>query len=123
MATFTGTSGHDSITGGTGHDSIHGGEGNDTLYGGVMILGVPDGDDTIHGGDGDDSIHGGHSYGYNRLYGGDGNDILKGSLRSAAWISADSGRISSMRAAPRIPFRRVRGRSRPCSRSCRRAGP
>lgn len=60
MATFTGTTGNDTLTGGSAADLLDALAGNDSLVGG-------DGDDTLQGGDGADT-----------LVGGAGNDSLDG---------------------------------------------
>lgn len=98
MATFTGTSGNDTITGafvsagvlrdparsfpsaaadslegGAGNDFLDAGAGNDTLNGGI-------GNDTLVGGDGNDVLDGGTSASEarDRLLGGLGRDTLHG---------------------------------------------
>lgn len=75
MATFTGTSGNDTILGGTGNDIINGLAGNDQLFG-------YEGDDSITGGAGDDHLWGG--LGNDTLDGGDGTDAVYYSDASAA---------------------------------------
>jgi Bacterial Ig domain/Calcineurin-like phosphoesterase/RTX calcium-binding nonapeptide repeat (4 copies)/Right handed beta helix region len=76
MATFTGTSGADSLTGTSGADVLFGRQGNDTLrgsggadflYGGIDA-------DQLYGGAGDDHLDG--QSGKDALYGGDGSDTL-----------------------------------------------
>ena len=52
MATFTGTTGNDTLTGGSAADLLDALAGNDSLVGG-------DGDDTLQGGDGADTLVGG----------------------------------------------------------------
>jgi len=69
MATYTGTSGNDSIVGSSSSDTIHGLDGNDTLGGG-------NGNDSILGGAGDDWLLGGN--GNDTLEGGAGSDTLDG---------------------------------------------
>jgi len=61
MATFTGTSGNDSLTGTAGDDTLVGLGGNDTLVGlgGNDLLEGGDGGDILNGGDGDDTLDGG----------------------------------------------------------------
>ena len=65
MATFTGTSGNDTLVGSSLGDLLDGLGGNDSLSGG-------DGDDTILGGTGNDTLDGGS--GDDSMVGGTGND-------------------------------------------------
>lgn len=67
MATYTGTSGSNTITGGNQADTLYGLEGNDSLNGG-------NGSDAVYGGAGDDTLIGGTGNA-DSLYGGDGLDV------------------------------------------------
>ena len=69
MATFTGTSGNDTLAGGDGDDSIDGLAGDDSINGG-------DGGDTLIGGLGNDSLFGGT--GGDAFIADAGNDTLDG---------------------------------------------
>lgn len=68
-ATFTGTSGNDTIQALGGNNPILGLGGNDLLFGNM-------GNDTIDGGDGNDTIYGGRDR--DSLLGGAGDDLLLG---------------------------------------------
>ncbi|MGV8986873.1 MAG: Hint domain-containing protein [Cypionkella sp.] len=74
MATYTGTSGNDSLTGSSKSDILYGGDGNDSLDGGR-------GNDTLYGGAGDDTLIGGS--GSDLLEGGTGNDTADYSASTA----------------------------------------
>lgn len=100
MATYTGTTGSDSLAGGSGSDVFYGGDGTDPWFdGGDYIQADPDkfstaagtgGNDTITGGGGSDTIYAGYGndvvYGENvnvysgsdTIYGGNGDDHLAG---------------------------------------------
>ena len=60
MATYTGTTGDDTLTGSSSSDVIRGDDGNDTLNGdaGDDFITSGMGTDTVDGGDGNDIIHG-----------------------------------------------------------------
>lgn len=66
MATYTGTSGNNTLTGGNSADSLHGLDGDDSLNG-------RGGADVLYGGSGNDTLTGGS--GSDTLYGGDGTDL------------------------------------------------
>lgn len=76
VATYTGTTGNNTITGGNPADDIYGLAGNDSLNGGG-------GSDTLYGGDGNDTLIGGTGTG-DRLYGGSGNDVASYAASTAA---------------------------------------
>ncbi|MDH4383464.1 MAG: tandem-95 repeat protein [Gammaproteobacteria bacterium] len=65
MASFTGTSGNDTLIGTTGGDVLDAREGDDSLLGGF-------GNDVLYGGTGNDLLDGGA--GSDVMYGGDGDD-------------------------------------------------
>ena len=67
MATYTGTSGNNTLTGGNGADTLYGLDGNDSLDG-------RGGSDAIYGGAGNDTLIG-NTGGADSLYGGDGEDL------------------------------------------------
>lgn len=92
MATYTGTSGNNTITGGTQADLIDGLEGNDSLSGGG-------GSDAIYGGDGNDTLVGG-SGAADTLYGGSGNDVASYAASNAAvYVNLTTGLGSGGHAA------------------------
>lgn len=92
MATYTGTSGNNTITGGTQADLINGLEGNDSLSGGG-------GSDAIYGGDGNDTLVGG-SGAADTLYGGSGNDVASYAASNAAvYVNLSTGLGSGGHAA------------------------
>lgn len=76
MATYTGTSGNNTLTGGNAADQLYGLEGNDSLNGGA-------GSDVLYGGDGNDTLIGGTGAA-DTLYGGAGNDVASYAASTAA---------------------------------------
>lgn len=76
MATYTGTSGNNTLTGGNAADDIYGLDGNDSLTGGG-------GSDAIYGGNGNDTLIGGTGNS-DSLYGGSGTDVASYAASTAA---------------------------------------
>ena len=76
VATYTGTSGNNTLTGGNAADQLYGLEGNDSLNGGA-------GSDVLYGGDGNDTLIGGTGAA-DTLYGGAGNDVASYAASTAA---------------------------------------
>ena len=76
MATYTGTSGNNTLTGGNSADDIYGLDGNDSLTGNG-------GSDAIYGGAGDDTLIGGTGSA-DSLYGGTGEDVASYAASTSA---------------------------------------
>lgn len=90
MATYTGTSGNDTLTGGTGADTFYGGAGADTITGndGADVAWAGSGNDTVYGGIGDDMLSG--DAGNDTVFGGTGNDAVVGET-GADTLYGDAG--------------------------------
>ncbi len=82
MATYTGTSGNNTLSGGNQADQLYGLAGNDSLNGGGNS-------DALFGGDGNDTLIGGTGAA-DSLYGGAGTDVASYAASSAA-VNVDLG--------------------------------